>query len=47
MRGTLVEVVAHFKSHQPKGEFVIVLAGKGLKNRTADIEEQTEDNEEL
>ena len=47
VRGTLVEVVAHFKSHQPKGEFVIVLAGKGLKNRTADIEEQTEDNEEL
>ena len=24
-RGTLVEVLAHFKAHEPKGEFVIVL----------------------
>ena len=43
MRGTLAEVIAHFKSQQPKGEFVIVLAGKGLKNRAE--EEQTEDYE--
>ncbi|MBQ2417705.1 MAG: hypothetical protein II282_05865, partial [Alistipes sp.] len=33
---TLAEVAAHFKSHQPKGEFVIVLAGKGLKSRAAE-----------
>lgn len=45
VRGTLAEVVAHFKSQQPKGEFVIVLAGKGLKSRTTDSEEEIEENE--
>ena len=29
MRGTLPEVVAHFKAHEPKGEIVIVLEGNG------------------
>ncbi len=33
VRGTLAEAIAHFKAHPPKGEFVIVLAGKGLKSR--------------
>ncbi len=28
VRGTLEEVIAHFKEKEPKGEFVIVLAGK-------------------
>ncbi len=28
VRGTLTEVLAHFSSHDPKGEFVMVLAGK-------------------
>ena len=28
VRGTLEEVIAHFKEHAPKGEIVIVLAGK-------------------
>ena len=47
VRGTLAEVVAHFKSHQPKGEFVIVLAGKGLKSRAAEtVEEDGEDDEQ-
>ena len=27
VRGTLAEVAAHFKAHEPKGEIVIVLAG--------------------
>ena len=45
VRGTLAEVVAYFKSQQPKGEFVIVLAGKGLKSRTTDLEEEIEENE--
>ena len=40
VRGTLSEVIAHFKSQQPKGEFVIVLAGKGLKNRNTEAEEE-------
>jgi 16S rRNA (cytidine1402-2'-O)-methyltransferase len=28
VRGTLAEVIAHFCEHEPKGEIVIVLAGK-------------------
>ena len=31
VRGTLQEVIAHFQEHEPKGEFVIVLAGKNQK----------------
>lgn len=27
VRGTLTEVIAHFKEHEPRGEFVIVLGG--------------------
>lgn len=44
VRGTLSEVADHFRTHAPKGEFVIVVAGKGLKER-ATIE-QTEENDE-
>lgn len=33
VRGTLAEVIEHFKSHEPKGEFVIVLAGKPKQKR--------------
>jgi 16S rRNA (cytidine1402-2'-O)-methyltransferase len=28
VRGTLDEVIAHFTAHEPRGEFVIVVAGK-------------------
>ena len=46
VRGTLEEVIAHFKKQQPKGGFVIVLAGKGLKSKATEAdEEQTEDYE--
>ncbi|MBQ5354105.1 MAG: 16S rRNA (cytidine(1402)-2'-O)-methyltransferase [Alistipes sp.] len=48
VRGTLAEVIAHFKKQQPKGEFVIVVAGKGLKTKSTDVDsddEQTEDYE--
>lgn len=27
VRGTIPEVLAHFREHEPKGEFVIVVAG--------------------
>ena len=27
VRGTLTEIIAHFKEHEPRGEFVIVLGG--------------------
>ncbi len=29
VRGTLDEAIAHFKEHEPRGEFVVVVAGKG------------------
>lgn len=47
VRGTLAEVITHFKNNQPKGEFVIVLAGKGLKSRGAEmiIDEELEGDE--
>lgn len=28
VRGTLLELLAHFENHPPKGEFVVVVAGK-------------------
>lgn len=31
VRGTLAEVTAHFQTHEPKGEIVIVVEGKKLK----------------
>lgn len=31
VRGTLTDVIAHFEEKKPKGEFVIVLAGSGVK----------------
>lgn len=35
VRGTLSEVVEYFRGHEPKGEFVIVLAGADYKGGTA------------
>lgn len=43
IRGTLAETAEYFRAHEPKGEFVIVLSGKGLKHRVA---EDAEENEE-
>ena len=34
VRGTLAEVVAHFKEHEPRGEFVILLAGNKGKGKS-------------
>ena len=33
VRGTLAETVAHFTANEPRGEIVIVLAGKNNKNK--------------
>ena len=33
VRGTLAEVIAHFKEHEPKGEIVIILAGNDIKEQ--------------
>ena len=32
VRGSLAEVIAHFQEHEPKGEIVIVLAGREKGN---------------
>ena len=45
MRGTMAEVLAHFEENEPKGEFVVVVAGadkpekEGRKNRYPKQEE--------
>lgn len=31
LRGTLTELLTHFQSHPPKGEFVLILSGKDTK----------------
>lgn len=36
VRGTLGETAEYFRAHEPKGEFVIVLSGKGLKSRSVE-----------
>ncbi|MBP3788025.1 MAG: 16S rRNA (cytidine(1402)-2'-O)-methyltransferase [Prevotella sp.] len=36
VRGTLAEVLAHFKAHEPKGEIVVILAGASEQVKTDD-----------
>lgn len=44
VRGTLSEAIAHFKTHEPKGEFVIVVAGYDAKaERAAEEDEEIEE----
>lgn len=38
VRGTVAEVLAHFRTTEPRGEFVIVLAGKPKERRQAEDE---------
>lgn len=46
VRGTVAEAIAHFKAHEPKGEFVIVVEGYNPKaERSADTEEDNESDE--
>lgn len=40
VRGTLAEVLAHFKETAPRGEFVIVLAGKSKGKKSKSISEE-------
>lgn len=42
VRGTLAEVIAHFREREPRGEFVIVVAGKE-KVKKSKREDRTED----
>lgn len=44
LRGTLEEVITHFKEHEPKGEFVIVVEGYNSKSkRHIDNDEEEEE----
>ena len=48
VRGSVTEVIAHFKEHEPKGEFVIVVAGydsKAERNRNDNCEDNDLDND--
>ncbi len=51
VRGTLAEVIEHFREHEPKGEFVIVTEGcpkpekEPRRNRYARDDEQSSDDE--
>lgn len=40
VRGTLAEAIAHFTAHTPKGEFVIVVAGKRTKGENKDSNDE-------
>lgn len=40
VRGTLSEVISHFMETEPRGEFVIVLAGKDLKRLKEEMKER-------
>lgn len=40
VRGTLSEVIAHFESHPPKGEFVIVVEGATTRKGDTEIDEE-------
>ena len=44
IRGTLAEVAEHFRQHAPKGEFVIVVAGRAAMRR-ADRKREEQDEE--
>ena len=40
VRGSLAEVIAHFQETEPRGEFVIVLAGKDSKQLKEELKEK-------
>ena len=44
VRGTIAEVLEHFRSHEPKGEFVLVVAG-APKRKAADKNNDDENEE--
>ncbi|MFZ1731046.1 MAG: 16S rRNA (cytidine(1402)-2'-O)-methyltransferase [Bacteroidota bacterium] len=41
VRGSFEEVIAHFEAHPPKGEFVIVVEGKGARRVTSSSEDDS------
>ncbi len=43
VRGTLEEVIAHFKEHEPKGEFVIVVEGYNTKPKRKERDDEEDE----
>ena len=43
VRGTIAEVLEHFRSHEPKGEFVIVVEGFDPKRKSASDDEEDDE----
>lgn len=43
LRGTVAEVLEHFRTTEPKGEFVLVVAGKPKLKRVQERDEETAD----
>ena len=46
VRGTLAEVVAHFRHQAPKGEFVIVLSGSNYKPHATECDQQQSEGDD-
>lgn len=40
VRGTIAEALEHFRTHEPKGEFVVVVAGKQKKSATVEAKNE-------
>ena len=47
VRGTLAEVIAHFEEVEPRGEFVIVLAGKDPKQLKEEMKEKRREERKM
>jgi len=45
IRGTLSELAAHYQTKAPKGEIVLVVAGKPKREENTDEEENEEEND--
>ena len=43
VRGTIAEALEHFRSHEPKGEFVIVVEGFDSKRKSASDDEEDDE----
>ena len=46
VRGTLAEVLDHFRAAEPKGEFVIVVAGRPKPGRRSEYPEEADGPQE-
>lgn len=45
VRGTLEDVLAHFKENEPRGEFVIIIGGCSVKSEKLDNTDNTDDSD--